>query len=156
MVGARIGAQFVDSFVLFVQLTAVVVLLAVLVRPRTEGGAEGLAFPAILTLPLYGGLLEGYWDGQTLGKRLFDIKVVDRQGRPPGLGEALGRNLPAVVLFSWAVVAVGLAAIATSDRRQRLFDRAAGTYVVDASPHTDDRPRGATSPTSSHYTRQRR
>ncbi|MFC7234443.1 RDD family protein [Halosegnis marinus] len=133
VVGARIAAQVVDTVALFVQLVAVTVLLGALVRPSTETGVEGLAFLALFTLPLYGGLLEGFWNGQTLGKRLLGIRVVDRRGRDPGVGAAFLRNVPAVVLFSWVTTAVALAAIATGDRRQRVFDGVAGTHVVDAT-----------------------
>lgn len=134
MVGARVGAQVVDSAALFVQVVAVVLLLAALAGRGGGASPEGLAMLAMLTLPLYGGVLEGYWNGQTLGKRLAGIKVVDRQGHEPSFGQAAAQNIPAVVLFSWAVVAVGLVAIATSDRRQRLFDQVAETYVVAANP----------------------
>lgn len=130
VVGARIGAQVVDLVLMFVQVVLVAFALVVLARPDRTEGARALAYVGVLTLPLYGGLLEGYWNGRTVGKRLFGIKVVDRRGREPSVGQALGRNLPAVVLFSWVTTAVALAAIATSERRQRLFDRAAETYVV--------------------------
>lgn len=130
VVGARIWAQLVDLVILFVQIGVVGVALARIVRPDTEGGVTGLTLVTFLTLPLYGGLLEGYWNGQTVGKRLLDIKVVDVRGTDPSVEQALVRNFPAVVLFSWLTTVVALAAVATSDRRQRVFDRAANTYVV--------------------------
>jgi len=107
-----------------------VISLGYLLKPTTEGSVRLLVSLSFLTLPLYGGLLKGYWNGQTVGKRLTGIKVVDGFGNEPGIGKALARNLPAVIYFSWVVIAVGLAAIATSDRKQRLFDRVADTYVV--------------------------
>jgi len=149
VVGERIGAQVIDTVLLFVQLIAVTLLLAALVRPESRSAVNGLAALALFTLPLYGGLFEGLWNGQTPGKRLLDIKVVDRRGREPGLGKALGRNVPAVVLFSWVTTAVALAAIATSDRRQRLFDGVAGTYVVEARSATSADPSSVTRRTRS-------
>lgn len=134
VVGDRIVAQIVDLIVQFVQLVVVAVLLAVLVRPGTEEGARALAFPAMLSLPLYGGLLEGYWNGQTVGKRMVGIRVVDDRGREPSVGQAILRNVPAIVLFSWLTTAVALALIAMDDRRQRLFDDVAGTFVVGDRP----------------------
>jgi uncharacterized RDD family membrane protein YckC len=144
VVGARIGAQVIDTVLLFVQVVVVTLLLVLLVQPESRDAVDGLAALTVLTLPLYGGLFEGLWNGQTPGKRFTGIKVVDRQGREPGLGKALGRNVPAIVLFSWVTTAVALAAIATSDLRQRLFDGVAGTYVVDASSATDVDPDGMT------------
>ncbi|WP_435174325.1 RDD family protein [Halorussus sp. AFM4] len=132
VVGARIGAQFVDLVLQFVQVVGVAVALGSLVRPEGEAAVRGLVGLGFLTLPLYGGLLEGFWNGQTVGKRLAGIRVVDRRGDDPSVGQVLVRNLPAVVLFSWLTSAVALAAIATSERNQRVFDGVAGTYVVRA------------------------
>ena len=133
VVGPRIGAQIVDLVLMFVQMFVVTMALALLVRPERAEAVQGFAFVGLLTLPLYGGLLEGFWNGRTVGKRLFGIRVVDRRGDDPSLEQAFLRNVPALILFSWASSAVALAAMAMSDRRQRVFDRAAGTYVVRAS-----------------------
>lgn len=130
VVGARIVAQIVDLVAMFVQVLVVGFALVFLVRPDRAETARAFVYLGVLTLPLYGGLLKGYWNGQTPGKRVADVKVVDRRGHEPSVGQALLRNVPAVVLFSWVTTAVALAAIATSDRRQRLFDRAADTFVV--------------------------
>lgn len=144
VVGARIGAQVIDTVALFVQVVVVTLLLTVLVQPESRDAVEGLTALTMFTLPLYGGLLEAFWNGQTIGKRVTGIKVVDRRGHEPGVWKALGRNIPAVILFSWLTTVVALAAIATDDRRQRLFDRVAGTYVVDASSPTDVDPNDMT------------
>ncbi|WP_255152571.1 RDD family protein [Halorarius halobius] len=133
VVGERIGAQVIDLVLSFVQVVAVAVALAALVGPSPEL-VEPLVFVGALTLPLYGGVFEAFWNGQTPGKRALGIKVVDYRGETPGFGSALARNVPAVVVFSWLTAAVGLAAIAIDDRNQRLFDQVAGTYVVEASP----------------------
>lgn len=130
VVGARIGAQLVDLVLVFVQVVLVGVALTFLVRPDRSEALRSFVYVGVLTLPLYGGLLEGYWNGQTVGKRLAGVKVVDETGREPSAGQAFLRNLPAVVLFSWVTAAVALAAMATTDYRQRLFDVAADTYVV--------------------------
>ena len=132
VVGSRIGAQIVDLVLMFVQVMVFTVGLAFLVRPESESAVRGFVGLAFLTLPLYGGLLEGFWNGQTVGKRLLGIKVVDRRGDEASVGQALVRNLPAVILFSWLTSAVALAAIAIDDRHQRVFDVVAGTYVVRA------------------------
>ena len=132
VVGARVGAQVVDLILMFVQILVVGVGLAALARPETESAVRGYIGLGFLTLPLYGGLLEGFWGGQTVGKRLFGIRVVDRHGDEPSAGQAFVRNVPAVILFSWVTSAVALAAMAMDDRRQRVFDMVAGTYVVRA------------------------
>jgi len=130
VVGARIGAQIVDVLAMLVQALAVTVGLTMVLQPESEAAVEGFVGLAFLTLPLYGGLLEGFWNGQTLGKRLVGIRVVNGRGEDCSVGQALARNLPAVILFSWLTSAVALAAIAISSHSQRVFDMVAGTYVV--------------------------
>lgn len=130
VVGSRIVAQIVDLIVLFVQLLVVAYLLALVLQPSTRSAVGGITALATLTLPLYGGILESHWRGQTVGKRFAGIAVVNGRGNPPSFRKALTRNLPAVVVFSWATTAVALASIAVTDRNQRLFDQVAGTYVV--------------------------
>lgn len=130
VVGARIGAQIVDVVAMFVQMFVVALGLVLLVRPESEAAVESFVGLGFLTLPLYGGLLEGFWNGQTLGKRLVGVRVVNSEGEDPSVGQALVRNLPAVILFSWITSVVALAAIAISSHSQRVFDMLAGTYVV--------------------------
>ncbi|QSG05239.1 RDD family protein [Halapricum desulfuricans] len=131
VVGRRIVAQVIDTVVMFFQMLIISLGLAFLFGVETESGFRGLAFLSVLTLPLYGGVLEWLWNGQTIGKRLTGIQVVDADyGSEPIAYQTVSRNLPAVVWFSWVTVAVGLASIAMSDRRQRVLDRAAGTCVV--------------------------
>lgn len=137
VVGDRIIAQIIDIVITFGWLVAGVAGLAALAGPP-EGDAGGYVLLTAFTLPLYGGLLEAYWNGQTVGKRLIGVRVVDSYGSTPSFGAAALRNIPAVIVFGWLPALVGLAAIATDDRNQRLFDRIAETYVVDAhAPPTD-------------------
>jgi uncharacterized RDD family membrane protein YckC len=79
--------------------------------------------------------------GRTIGKRLVGLRVVDGSGRHIGLGASLVRNLLRIVdgLFFYFVAA---AAVWSSPRRQRLGDRAAGTYVVRGSGYVvPERPK---------------
>lgn len=123
VVGARIGAQTIDIIAMLLQLAMVATLLG--------GGRSGF-FLALLTLPLYGGLLEGYWNGQTLGKRALDIRVVDERGGEITFAQAFVRNLPAMLMPGWLAYVVALASMAVTDRRQRVFDQIAETVVVGA------------------------
>ena len=45
----------------------------------------------------YGALLEGFWNGQTIGKRLFHLRVIDQSGLPLRIEQAWIRNLMRVV-----------------------------------------------------------
>ena len=123
VVGARIAAQIVDS-----------VVIVVLVGVFAVGGVAlggGRAFGTLIGVVVflgYGTLLEGAF-GQTLGKMLLGIRVVDDTGTQVGYGAAFVRNVP-VLFGGWLTWLVGMAAIAIDDRNQRLFDQIAGTYVT--------------------------
>ena len=77
-------------------------------------------------------LLEWLWQGQTLGKRLYGLRVIRDDGAPAGFVAVLVRNLIRIVDFLPAFYGVGLLAIIVTSRSQRLGDIAAGTYVVRA------------------------
>ena len=62
-------------------------------------------------------LLEWLGNGQTIGKRIFGLRVIADDGAPAGF---------------IAVYGLGLLAIVVSSRSQRLGDLAAGTFVVRA------------------------
>jgi len=126
VVGARIVAQVVDTIAMTIQLIVVGVFFATTLGTGPQGGV----FLALLTLPLYGTVLEGYFDGKTIGKMLVGIKVVKVSGDPCGPAGAFVRNIPAFVAPGWLAYLVALASMAASDIRQRLFDRMAETTVV--------------------------
>lgn len=93
----------------------------------------GLAL--ILTLVLIWGyfiLLEWLWNGQTIGKRLFKLRVINEDGSPAGFTAVLIRNLLRLVDFLPGFYGLGVLVIVLSPKSQRLGDLAAGTYVVRA------------------------
>ena len=95
----------------------------------------------ILTLVLiwaYFILLEWLWNGQTIGKRAFHLRVINEDGSPARFTAVLIRNLVRLVDFLPAFYGVGVMVIVLSPKSQRLGDLAAGTYVVRApKPQVD-------------------
>ncbi len=81
---------------------------------------------------LYFVLFEWLANGQTVGKRLFGLRVIADDGAPASFTAVLIRNLIRVVDFLPGFYGVGLLAIVISPKSQRLGDLAAGTYVVRA------------------------
>lgn len=75
---------------------------------------------------------EWLWNGQTLGKRMFGLRVITEDGSPARFVACFIRNLLRVVDFLPSGYCVGLIAIMVSKRSQRLGDMAAGTFVVRA------------------------
>lgn len=78
----------------------------------------------------YGILLEWKWRGQTLGKRLFKITVVDARGLPLTFSQVAIRNLLRWVDKLLVLYLVGGVVAILSRRNQRLGDLAAGTVVI--------------------------
>jgi uncharacterized RDD family membrane protein YckC len=82
----------------------------------------------------YGALLEGFWNGQTIGKRLFHLRVIDQSGLPLRVEQAWIRNLMRTVdALPLAYLVGGISAL-SSPIMQRFGDRVAGTLVVRETP----------------------
>ena len=83
---------------------------------------------------VYGAALEGFWNGQTIGKRLFHLRVIDHTGLPLRIEQAWVRNLMRVFdALPFAYLVGGISAL-SSPVFQRFGDRAAGTLVVRQTP----------------------
>lgn len=133
-ISTRFWARLVDGLVL-----AVPSVTLLLVAGDVEGGTIDMPFWAVAATALIAALYEISFvalTGQTIGKRLLRIQVVDvASGRPPALGGATLRYLvpsaPALVPGVGALLGllVYLSAL-WSPTRQGWHDRAAGTVVV--------------------------
>jgi uncharacterized RDD family membrane protein YckC len=78
----------------------------------------------------YGIAFEWFWRGQTLGKRLFRLRVMDAQGLQLQFGQVVVRNLLRTLDMFPVLYLLGGAVCFASGRNQRLGDIAAGTIVV--------------------------
>lgn len=78
----------------------------------------------------YGMLFEWFWRGQTLGKKLFRLRVVDVEGLRLQFNQIVVRNLLRFVDALPAFYFIGGMASWLNPRCQRLGDLAANTIVV--------------------------
>lgn len=78
----------------------------------------------------YSLLLEGLLEGQTIGKRLMSMKVVKIDGYQATFGDYLIRWLFRIIDINLSSGAIGLIALITSSKTQRLGDMTAGTAVI--------------------------
>jgi len=93
--------------------------------------ARALTVAAYFALSLgYGMALEWRWRGQTVGKRLLRLRVVDESGLRLRFSQVAVRNLLRPVDMVPAYYGVGGLAAFLSPSAQRLGDLAAGTVVV--------------------------
>lgn len=123
-VGSRIAAHLLDLLILFAVLTAAANVL----------GLCGLAFltgPIIVLGPFaYFILLEGLWNGQSVGKKALGLRVCMEDGRPVTFAAALARNLLRPGDMVPGIYFVGLLAMFTNVRCQRVGDLASRTVVL--------------------------
>jgi uncharacterized RDD family membrane protein YckC len=85
----------------------------------------------------YGIITEWYWHGQTLGKRLLRLRVMDEQGLRLQFSQIVIRNLLRFVDSLPALYLVGGLVCLFNRRAQRLGDFAANT-IVTWSPHISE------------------
>ena len=125
---ARGAALLLDGAVLAMGLALLRPLVGVFGVVGT-GFSLGLLIAAYFALSTsYGFLLEWLWRGQTLGKRVFGLRVLDSAGRPLNAYQAVLRNLLKMVDRAPLFFGLGAAVALLSPRWQR--DLAAGTVVV--------------------------
>lgn len=124
MIFRRMGSSAIDMGLLVVLVYA---------PPAWVPGSVGqmLVVPAVALAAAYFPLFEGY-TGRTIGKWLMRTKVVDAEGRVPGVEKAWVRTLARLLELNpilFGGIPAGMIAL-YSPTRQRLGDQWAGTYVL--------------------------
>jgi uncharacterized RDD family membrane protein YckC len=117
---ARLAAQIIDAMVAIAPM-GVVVAFDDPARP-----ASMLYLPALLFIIGYLLFADALPQGQSLGKRLLRIAVVDDASHAPcSVFQSFARNLVAPILgvFDWVFI--------FGSRRRRAGDMVAGTIVVE-------------------------
>jgi uncharacterized RDD family membrane protein YckC len=142
-IGSRFIALLVDSTIWLAGFIALVILIALL--PSGEKKPSNIPEPHIseqwaiaivifIIFLLFWGyftLFEAFWNGQTPGKRVARIRVIQRSGQAIGLIESMTRNLVRYIdMQPLPLYAVGTIFIFATRQHQRLGDLAAGTLVV--------------------------
>lgn len=149
-VGVRVAAQIIDILITSIAAICVVVLLVALGQtgPNSLVAIASLLF-LVIRIPYYA-MSELAWNGQTLGKRLMDIKVVAHDGGPLTVHALVLRNLmkeaevflpatlvltldkatpvPSFMALGWVIL--GLMIPLFDRHRRRLGDMMAGTHVI--------------------------
>ncbi|MEP7288139.1 MAG: RDD family protein [Chloroflexota bacterium] len=131
--GSRCIAAIVDYLILIV----VGLIVAYLYFRALSQGFRGSSW-AIATLvgiefiivTFYHLFFEFLWNGQTPGKRLFGLRVVQSDGLPLTTSGALIRNLLRLFDFLPLLYGIGLVALFATKQTQRLGDLAARTIVI--------------------------
>jgi uncharacterized RDD family membrane protein YckC len=135
--GRRFVAHIADSAVLSVILI-VLLIPAAIVSDILIIVVFILWFPVIHVIYF---VLTQRAAGQSPGKRWAHIRVVDAMGRTPDRKALLRRTIPLLFEYFYAIAFIGMM---SSRYRQRLGDRWADTYVIEATAARAGLPAAAT------------
>jgi uncharacterized RDD family membrane protein YckC len=103
------------------------------------GGINGAGWsPLLLILPIffYQLLCEIFLNGQSLGKKAKQIKVISLNGNQPNIGQYLIRWIFRIVDDMIGSGVIAILTIALTDKTQRVGDLLAGTTVVRTNPQS--------------------
>ncbi|CAC9976863.1 MULTISPECIES: RDD family protein [Flavobacterium] len=135
-VGERLGAYFIDagikiSYIFFIIWVFFYWMDIDKLMTNLDSWSRGAIF-LVLFFPLiiYSLTLESIFEGQSFGKKLVKIKVVKIDGYQASFGDYLIRWFFRIIDFSLFNGIIGLIAVASSKKSQRLGDMAAGTAVI--------------------------
>ncbi|MBO2012737.1 RDD family protein [Hymenobacter negativus] len=137
--GDRITAAIIDNVILVAWIAACFLVFSSLMDlgRNSNGSIVGVILVGLLVgIPyvFYNLICEVYFNGQSLGKKARNIRVMRLDGTAPRLGDYLLRWLLRIIdvgLFSGMVAVITIAA---NGKGQRLGDLAAGTTVIKIRP----------------------
>jgi len=128
--GSRIAAHIIDLLLVAAVLYGFSIAAMIAGLAIDSYVATGMVMFAVFLVPFaYFILLEGLWNGQTIGKKALGIRVRLADGTPITFLAALGRNIMRPADMLPGPYFVGLLAIFTNPRSQRVGDLIAGTVV---------------------------
>lgn len=150
-IGSRFLALALDTLMqtagsLFLVILAVV-LAAGIGQFWRAGSVWATAAMLLLFFCVYFGyfaIFEAIWNGQTPGKRLTRLRVIQESGRPISVYQAIARNLLRLVDQLPFFYAVGIVSALLSQQNKRLGDYVAGTVVVHEKPFAEVQPEWGT------------
>ncbi len=124
--GARIGAYFIDLVIMIAYYILALIVYFNLLQFNIYWPLVFIYLPVFF----YHLVNELLLDGQSIGKKQLNIKVIKLNGNQPGIGSYLLRwILRPIDIISFGAVAI--LCIIIGGKGQRLGDMAAGTSVID-------------------------
>lgn len=126
----RFFAWATDNLAIIVITSFVNQIAGILSSLSTDAASALAIISAFVVYTTYAMILEWRWRGQTVGKRLFNLRVVDSQGLRLHPSQIIVRNLLRVVDGLPALYLVGGVFSFFSPRFQRLGDMVANTVVI--------------------------
>jgi len=129
-VGERLVAQIVDLLIIGGYWILIALIFSSAQFPFV------IDFFISLPMFIYSPVCEIFFNGQSVGKRVMDIKVISLNGNRASVGQYLIRRMFRVVDILIGFGAVAVIAVAASKKQQRIGDMVAGTIMVKIKPRT--------------------
>jgi uncharacterized RDD family membrane protein YckC len=139
-VGSRFLALALDTLIqygvgiLLFMIFAIILPVGEVFRGAFNWAAAILILCLFLLMFGYYAIFEAIWNGQTPGKRVARLRVIQDSGRPLTVYQAILRNLVRTVDYLPSMYVVGILCAFISRQHKRLGDFAAGTVVVHERP----------------------
>ena len=137
-------AVFIDALVLMAVSQVITIAVQVLQIISRDFAIAMMILAYFLLSFAYSIALEWCWHGQTVGKRLLRLRVVDARGLRLTFSQVVVRNLLRTFDALPFLYVLGGIAAWISPRRQRLGDLAADTVVIVLSPQITPDPTALT------------
>ncbi len=137
-IGDRALAYIIDILVTYVYILSVVLLVSQL----NIAFSNTLWVIVLIPFLFYHLVAEIFFEGQTIGKKQMNLRVISASGKQRSVGGFILRWLFRVVDFSLFSPVVALIAVSASTKSQRLGDMVGGMVVVNlkASERAQLRP----------------
>ena len=142
--GSRLGAAFID---ILIQTAAILAIYAAVLfgimhldfynLEKFDIYGIGPALLIISAFVIYLGYYVGFefaMNGQTLGKKLFKLRVIRNNGQPVTLTHIIVRN---ILRYFIDMTGIGVICILLNKMHKRVGDMAASTIVVAENPDVD-------------------
>jgi len=134
----RILAFFIDTVILYAYLILVFLLFAFGDSEELLGNDIALFFYLIVTLPVWLGyhlFCETIFSGQSIGKMALKIKVVKNDGQQMDMSDYSMRWMFRIIDIMLSFGLIGVVAIMSSWRNQRIGDMVGDTSVIKLNPN---------------------
>jgi len=123
----RFFAWLIDFIIISIISTSIIFAIFGTIEFEGSFWAENTQYiPTSILFFIYWTILE-YKTGQTIGKKILNIKIIDINGNKPNLKGVLISSFGKAFLLPFDVV---LGWILTNEKRQRIFNKLGDTVIV--------------------------
>ena len=133
--GERILGRLLDGVVLFAY--AVIAALFFVWSEMVDDFMWVMILVVAIPIVFYDLACEVFMNGQSIGKRVMNIKVISLDGAQPSLGQYIIRWVFRMIDFTMTSSLCALICVAVSEKKQRVGDMVAGTTLIKTIPRTD-------------------